>query len=156
MTATAKAGAKPRPRSVRAALPPPPGAPANPPPAPSGPLHFSSAAELEPEARTPLFYIDDAEYTIPSDPSASIGLGAQKVLAEEREKLLAAGLDLQAATMTAMGMAQHYVLREMLGPEGYEALTGYKRLKRDDLKRLMEVCTEKAYAAMEDEESPNS
>lgn len=151
MTATVRGGPRDR-------LPKPPARrPAEPkPPAPQGPLHFSSASELEPEAREPLFYIDDTEYSIPSAPSASIGLGAQKTLAEEREQLLAAGLDLKAATMTAMGLAQHYILRRMLGPEGYEALVGYDRLKRADLTRLMEVCSEKAYAEMEDEESPNS
>lgn len=119
-----------------------------------GVLRFSSSS-AEPEEREPLFYIDDTEYTIPVEPSASIGLGAQDVLAEEREQLLAAGFDLKTATMTAMGLAQKFVLQEMLGQDGYEALLGYKRLRRADLKRLMEVCSERAYAAMEDEESPN-
>lgn len=150
MAATARAGAKSPPRR--------PGKPATaaapPPSSGSGPLRFTTAAD-EPGEREELFSIDGKPYTIPCDPPASIGINAQEVLAAERETLISAGLDAKTATMTAMGFAQRHILRSMLGPEGYEALLGYRQLTRADLRRLMEICSERAYAALEDEESPN-
>ena len=144
MAATAKAGAKPR--SVRDALPPPPGVPAGPPPAPapepSGPLRFSSADDGE-EKREPLFYVDDVEYTIPVEPSASIALESLHIIARG------------GGSLAAQMMAQDYVMTRMLGEDGWAALRGCKTVKKHELKHLIQVVTQKAMAELEDEESPN-
>jgi len=148
MAATAKAGKPPRARPVPRAITAAPAPQAN------GVLRLTSTSD-EPEQREPLFYIDDTEYTIPVDPPASIGLAATHMMAAERARLVAIGIDDRTATFSAMGLAQDYTLQEMLGEEAYKALRECKTLKGADLRRLMEVCSERAMAALEDEENPN-
>jgi len=137
MAATAKAGktpprARPVPRAIAAA----------PPPQANGVLRLTSTSDEE-EAREPLFYIDDVEYTIPVEPPASIALEALHIVAEG------------GGSPVAQMMAEDYVMTEMLGEEGYAALRGCKTLKSADLRRVIEVCSERANAAMEEEGNPN-
>lgn len=105
-------------------------------------LRLSSTSD-EPEEREPLFYIDDVEYTIPVSPPASISLEAMHIIAE--------GGGSPAAQMAA----EDYVMTEMLGEEGYAALRGCKTIKRHELRRVIEVISERANGALEDEEHPN-
>lgn len=152
MAAEAKGGKPPAGRITR-----PPGAARR---GPDGSVHGASAPgrpavlrlTSEPageEEREPLFYIDDAEYTIPVVPVATTGLQATHLLAETRAELIATGMAPLTAANLAMGVAQDYVLREMLGEEGYAALRACKTITGPQLQRLVEVCSEKAMGAME-------
>lgn len=137
MTATVRGGPRDR-------LPKPPQHAAAPPPVPAMPavLRLSSVPEEE-EKREPLFYIDDTEYTIPVDPPASIGL--------ESLHIIAAG----KGSMVAQMEAQDYVMTQMLGADGWAALRGCKTVKKHELKHLIQIISDRANAAMEDDGDPN-
>ena len=139
MAATVKApAAKRRPPPHRPALPPAM-------PEPPGLLHFASA-DAQPEEREPLFYVDDAEYTIPVDPGPGIALEALHIMAG------AAG----AGDETAQAQAEDYILTQMLGEQGWADLRRCVREKivsRKDFAYLTGVISERAMGAVE---SPNS
>jgi hypothetical protein len=73
-------------------------------------LHFSSEVEpnTEEDKRIPLFFIDDVPYTVPKAPRQTIGLKYLQILHEEGE-----------------GEATFFLMTEMLGEEGYQALLDY-------------------------------
>ena len=71
-------------------------------------IRFSSEAEPKVSKRIPLFYIDDVAYTVPKDPSPSIGLKYLQIAHEESG---------DAAT--------YYLMTTMLGEEGFQALIDY-------------------------------
>ena len=154
MAATVKAGKTPARRpAARDHLPKKPGAHANGTAAP-GVLRFSSSS-TGPEEREPIFYIDDTEYTMLADPPASIALTASRLLSEERGHLEALGAEPLEAFRAASGLAQNYVMTEMLGQDGYAALCGCRTIKAAEMRRVMEVVSERAQGALEDEEHPN-
>jgi hypothetical protein len=124
------------------------------PAAPYEPLRFTTG-DSTPEKREPLFYIDDTEYTMLADPPASIGLTAMKIEAEMVDELTAAGATVQVASMKAAGKAQDYIMRRMLGDDGYEALCGYEKLTGSELRQIIEICATKVYSVLEDEDNPN-
>lgn len=137
MAATVKAGAK-RPRTANA------NGNGTAPPAPqiTGPLRFSAESD-EPEEREPLFFIDDHEYTIPVNPPASIALEALHIMA--------AGKGSVAASIEA----EDYIMTEMLGEDGWAALRGCKTVKKHEMRHLIQVISERANSAMEDDGNPN-
>lgn len=138
MAATVKAGKPPRAPArppTRDHLPPAQNGKADA-TADPGVLRFSAESD-EPEEREPLFYINDAEYTIPVEPGPGIGMEALHIIAEG------------GGSAVAMAMADDYVMTEMLGAEGWEALRGCKTVKRADMLHLIQVCTQKALGALE-------
>jgi hypothetical protein len=88
-------------------------------------LRLVADAEAEPEVREPLFYIDDVEYTVVKNPSPTIGLRYLRILAEEGE-----------------GQGAYYLLNNMLGEEGYEALMGYDKLTQTQYDQILELAVE--------------
>lgn len=116
VTATKKAPAKksaPQARSLAVA--------ARTAPAPFEPLRLSSAPEEEPEL-VDLFEVDGTMYSVPSKPSASITL-----------------MYLDAAESLGPQAANLYVLREMLGEEGYRALSTCRSLTEPQLTWVVET-----------------
>lgn len=103
-------------------------------------LRLTSEPEGE-EKREPLFYIDDREYTIPVEPPASIALTALDIMA--------------SGAPDAAARAERYVMTEMLGEDGWQALRSCKTLTLRDYRRLAQVCSEKVMGQLE-EEAPNS
>lgn len=89
--------------------------------APFEPLRLSSAPEEAPEM-VDLFEIDDTMYSVPRRPSASIGLRY-----------------LDAAETLGPQAANLYVLREMLGEDGYRALSSCKALTDPQLAWVVET-----------------
>ena len=89
--------------------------------APFEPLQLSSAPEEAPEL-VDLFAVDGTMYSVPRKPSASIAL---------RYLDAAENLGPQAANL--------YVLREMLGDEGYNALSTCKGLTDTQLTWVVET-----------------
>jgi hypothetical protein len=135
MAATVRAGAKSRP-ATRDHLPPASKGHADAAAAP-GVLRFSSSSD-KPQEREPLFYIDDTEYTIPVDPSPSIGLEAIHIVSEG------------GGNPVAMAMADDYVMTQMLGEDGWAALRGCKTITAGDYRHLVKICSERAMGALED------
>jgi hypothetical protein len=117
-------------------------------------LRFSSSSD-KPQEREPLFYIDDTEYTMLVDPPASIALTASRLLSDERRHLEALGADPLEAFRAASGLSQNYVMTEMLGEDGYAALCGCKTITPAEIRQVMQVVSERAQGALEDEEHPN-
>lgn len=90
-------------------------------PAPFEPLRLSSTPDAPPEM-VDLFDVDGVMYQVPRKPSASIGL--QYLDAVEN-------LGAQAANL--------FILREMLGQDGYKALSTCKTLDDDQLQWVVET-----------------
>lgn len=128
MTAKAVAG-KPRPARITRPAPAAPAAPEV--------LRFTSTTG-EVEQREPLFYIDDVEYTIPVDPSPTIGLEALHILSAN------------GGGVIAQAMADDYVMTEMLGEDGYAALRGCKTVTSGELAQVIRIVSQKALGALED------
>jgi hypothetical protein len=89
--------------------------------APFEPLRLSSAPEEAPDL-VDLFEVDGTMYSVPSKPSASIAL---------RYLDAAENLGPQAANL--------YVLREMLGEDGYKALSTCRALTDTQLTWIVET-----------------
>lgn len=89
--------------------------------APFEPLRLKSVPDAPPEM-VDLFEVDGVMYQVPRKPSASIGL--QYLDAAE-------SLGTQAANL--------FILREMLGQEGYKALSTCKTLDDDQLQWVVET-----------------
>ena len=139
MAAQVKAGPKAR-RPQR-----PPVAPPEPEPERSGPLHFAAPdkdAERVDDEREALFYVGNAEYTIPVDPGPGIGLEARHIVV--------------AGGPTGAAQAEDFVMTRMLGEDGWADMRRYvldKVIGREDFGYLIKVVTEKAMGALE---VPNS
>lgn len=111
--------------------------------APAEPLRFSTEAEPVVEEREPFFYIDDAEYTIPKAPGPGIAIEAMHIAA--------------SGSPAALAESDDYVMTEMLGEDGWEALRGLAREHRitgPQLRAMIKEVTTKAMGALE-EEGPN-
>jgi hypothetical protein len=99
--------------------------------APFEPLRLSSTPDSPPEM-VDLFEIDGIMYQVPREPSASIGL--QYLDAVET-------LGAQAANL--------FILREMLGPDGYMALSTCKTLKEPQLAWVVQTIHDLAMGTVE-------
>lgn len=114
MAATVRAAKKPP--AKKTTTPRATAAVASRPSAPFEPLRLSSTPDAPPEM-VDLFEVDGEMYQVPREPPASISLKY-----------------LEAAEQFGEGAANLYVLREMLGADGYEALSNCKTLTEDHLK----------------------
>jgi len=85
-------------------------------------LRLTSEQEPEPEKRVPLFFLDDVEYTVVSNPPPTVGLRYLHILATEGE-----------------GQASFYLLSKMLGADGYEALMNYESLTQEQYDKVLEA-----------------
>lgn len=116
VTATKKAAAK---KAVSRA--PSPAVAVRAAPAPFEPLRLSSEPEQTPDM-VDLFEVDGTMYSVPRKPSASIGLQY-----------------LDAAETLGPQAANLFVLREMLGDDGYNALSTCKALTDEHLAWLVDT-----------------
>lgn len=89
--------------------------------APFEPLRLSSTPS-EPPQMVDLFEVDGVMYQVPRKPSASISLQYLDVIEKYGESA-----------------ANLYILREMLGPDGYKALSTCKTLDSGHLEWLVET-----------------
>lgn len=89
-------------------------------------LHFSSERPVEEEQKfVPIFTVDDKEYELWTNPPASVGLRYLRMVREE-------GTESSAV----------WLLEQMIGEDGYEALMNLPDLKAGDLERIMKICKE--------------
>lgn len=95
-------------------------------------LRLTRKKERERQRRIVVFYIDDEAYTVPAKPGAEISLKALDILAERGE-----------------GAAIHYMMKAMLGEDGYSALMTYQDLPPDALAQVMKKIQEIANAPLE-------
>lgn len=87
-------------------------------------LHFSTTEEVKEEQKYELlFTVDDKEYFLWVNPPASVGLAYLKRVKTKGQE--------DAAV---------WLLEQMIGEDGYEALTNLPNLKEEDLDRIMEIC----------------
>jgi hypothetical protein len=102
-------------------------------------LRFSSEAKADKKVtqRVPLFYIDDEVYTVPRYPDPTVGLKYLKILHEESE-----------------GEANYYLLIEMLGQEGYDALMEYGEAGKLTTEQFDAVIAKALRIAGRQDESP--
>ncbi len=99
--------------------------------------------DTEPE-RVPLFKIGDTVHTMLADPGPSVALRAME-LAEQR-----------GATPLAVGFADVYIMREMLGEKSYRALLDCRTMTRGQYLKIVGKVMKLAMGALEDEGgSPN-
>src|SRR3546814_12578970 len=80
----------------------------------------------------PLFELNDEIYLIPKKPSAGMALGY-----------------LERQTETGPDAAIHWMMVEMLGPEGYDALKNHPTLDRDVLDTIIQKVEKKVLGGME-------
>jgi hypothetical protein len=102
-------------------------------------LQFSSDAKARPgvEQRVPLFFIDDKAYTVPRFPNPAVGLRYLKILHEESE-----------------GEAVYYLLQNMLGEEGYDALMEYSEANKLSPEQFEAVVAKALRIATRQDEGP--
>lgn len=87
-------------------------------------LHFSTTEKVEEEQKYELlFTVDEKEYFLWVNPPASVGLAYLKKVKTENSEAAAV-----------------WLLEQMIGEDGYEALTNLPNLKEEDLNRIMEIC----------------
>lgn len=84
------------------------------------------------QKRVVLFYIDDQPYTVPAKPGAEVALQ----ILDAMERLGQEG-----------GIA--FMLRKLLGVEGYQALMNYEDLDREDLQQVIVKANEIVNGALE-------
>lgn len=84
--------------------------------------------------RVPLFVIDGVTYTIPKKPRPNIGLKYMRVLKKEGQEIAIAGL-----------------LEDMLGEDGYAALTECEDLTEEEFQAVMDLVSK---LALGDKETP--
>jgi hypothetical protein len=77
-------------------------------------LRLSTKDESEPIEMVTLFEIDDTTYQVPKNPSPTVGLRYLKICKTEGPEAGA-----------------YYLLSNMLGEQGYEALMDYEQLTQD-------------------------
>lgn len=103
---------------------------------PVEPLEFTTADDGAPVQVVQLFSIDGTPYFVPAEPSAAIAL---QFMRRYRQDPIA---------------GQGWVLEELLGPDAYRALAGYKKLKAEDLQRLIQVCLRLVMGTVEEATAP--
>jgi hypothetical protein len=84
------------------------------------------------EKRVILFYIDDVAYSVPSKPGAETGLQYLDIVANRGQEI---------------GIA--FMLKTMLGDDGYKALLNYRDLDPADLQAVIVKASEIMNGAME-------
>ena len=106
------------------------------------PLRFG-ASEPRDERRAILFYDDDGNpRTIPVSPPASIGMAALD--------LMGSGGDDPLTAARAAAASDRLVLVGMLGEDGYKALRDTTTDTGPELRKIMKICSELAFGALED------
>jgi hypothetical protein len=95
------------------------------------PVHLPEETEV-PEERVPLFYIGDREYSVVKRPGVNIALQYLHLTRTKGETI-----------------AQDFLLEELLGVEGYEALRNYNALKPEQFERIVEVANELTMGSLE-------
>ena len=101
-------------------------------------LRFTTKAADAPEVRIPLFSIDGREYTIPAEPNLTVGLKAYRLAAS------VPNLDAGEA------IALNFILTEMLGADGYDALLSYEDITREQFAKVAEICRGLTLGQIED------
>lgn len=103
----------------------------------------------EPAARVPLFYIGDLEFTVPADPGANIALQYLHI---------AAGQDCACIKPHGRGemAANDYLLTELLGEDGYQALREFDGLTTADLGQIIAIAVKITLGALEIPKAPAS
>lgn len=131
-----------KPKAPRDRLPPkqrPPG----PPDDDDEVVSLDAEPDTEPE-RVPVFTIRGEVHTMLASPGPSIALRAME-LAERR-----------GATEVSLGLADVYIMREMLGENSYRALLNCKTMTRGQYLKIVGRVMRRAMGALEDEDgSPN-
>lgn len=94
-------------------------------------LTSGPAEDLE---RIPIFSVDGTEYTIPADVPAYVSLEAQELLATQ-----------------GMVVAERWLMVELLGQDGWDALRSCKTLTRAQYRKLAASIVEHAMGPDEDE-----
>lgn len=84
--------------------------------------------------RIPIFSVDGTEYTIPKDVPAYVSLEAQELLATQGQ-----------------AVAERWLMVELLGQEGWDALRSCKTLTRPQYRKLAASIVEHAMGPDEDE-----
>lgn len=85
-------------------------------------VHLTPRSEVEPR-KILLFHLDDVDYYVPEVGEAWMAVEYMALLDEHGE-----------------AKAEAFMLRALIGNEGYEALRGYKQLTIDDLAALVNAC----------------
>ncbi|MEV5710178.1 hypothetical protein [Actinoallomurus sp. NPDC052274] len=103
-------------------------------PEPSGVLRLKTKPK-DPEARerrVVLFYIDDVAYSVPARPGAEVALQILDAMDERGQEA---------------GIA--FMLKKLLGVDGYRALMNYEGLEREDLQQVITKAFEIVNGALE-------
>jgi hypothetical protein len=85
--------------------------------------------------RIPLFELDDKEYSMPGEVKPYVAIRYLWMIRQDGPEYAAA-----------------WLMEEMMGTEGFEALAGYEDLKRQDFKAIMNRIREHAMGLIEDDE----
>jgi hypothetical protein len=99
------------------------------------PLRLTSDTDGKPVTRHPLFYIDGVAVTIPDEVSQQVSVNYMRIVGENTEQAMISG--------------QSYLLREMLGEDGYQRLCDYKPLTREQLGWIIQMCNRIALGGLE-------
>lgn len=97
-------------------------------------LHFSTTEPVQEEQKYELlFTVDEKEYFLWTNPPASVGLAYLKKVKTENPEAAAV-----------------WLLEQMIGEDGYQALTELPDLKDEDLEQIMKICKEYSTGDKED------
>lgn len=95
-------------------------------------VRLSTERPPDADERVTLFYLDDKEFTIPARPRANLSLQyLDKVKNEGSE------------------YANAWLMEQMLGVEGYEALMNHEYLEPEQLKTIMDLCQKQTVGKLE-------
>lgn len=86
-------------------------------------ISLTSKKDREEIKTVPLFSIDGKEYSAPAEVPLNVGLKYGNIARRKGEEA-----------------AADYMLEQMLGEEGYEALINFDDLSEDDFKNVLEAC----------------
>lgn len=117
------------------------------PPAGFRPLRLTP--RTEPAERLPLFYVGDVEFTIPARPGANVALQYLHI---------ASGQDCSCIRPHGRGeaAANDYLLTELLGDDGYQALREFEDLTLADLAAIIEIAVKHTVGDLEVPKGPGS
>lgn len=97
-------------------------------------ITLSSAEKKAPVGRKPIFSIDGQEYTVPVDVPGWMALEYVEKAATEGE-----------------AVATRWVMVQVLGQAGYDALRGFKALEKSDLAAIQKIIRELVMGETEEE-----
>lgn len=98
------------------------------------PIRLPAQAPETTVGRQPLFYIGDKEYTIPVDVPGSLTLKALDMTADQGEII-----------------ATRWVMRQVLGDDGYQALLNAPNITKPELAAITKVIRELVFGEAEEE-----